>query len=86
MSETITAKMARQMVAENEKRQQIVKELITETNENIRKACKNGERKSILKDKEKWYDDIYIEVHKHFKKLGYKIKMYRDGSGYYLTW
>ena len=86
MSEEITAEMARQMIAENEQRQQIVKRLITKTNKNIRNACKNGERTSILADTEKWYEDIYIEVHEHFRELGYEIKMYRDGSGYYLAW
>lgn len=86
MSEEITAEMARQMVAENEKRNQLIEEFIAETNKNIRYACRNGERKSVMAYRKYRWEEPYKEVLDHFKELGYEIKMYSDGSGYYLTW
>lgn len=82
----LTAEMARKMVAENQKRNQIVEKLIENTNKSIIYACKNGERRCILQNREKWYDDTYTEVNEHFLNLGYEINRYSDGSGYYLTW
>lgn len=81
-----TAEMAREEVAKNEKRNQTIKELINRTEEHIKYACKNGERNAVLHDTEYHWEQPYTEVHTHFKKLGYDIKRYRDGSGYYLTW
>lgn len=86
MSKELTAEMARQLVAKSQKRNNTIQKLIDDTNESIAYACKNGERQSVLHDTTKWYGDIYIEVHEHFKELGYEIKQYRDGSGFYLTW
>ena len=86
MSETITAEMARQMVAENEKRNQLIEEFIADTNKRIRNACKDGERKCGMTYRKYKWEEPYKEVLDHFKELGYEIKIYGDGSGYYLAW
>ena len=80
------ANMAREMVAKNEKRNKIIANLIAETDASILRACENGERNSIIHDKERYWGETYIEVHEHFKNKGFELKRYSDGSGYYLTW
>ena len=81
-----TAEMAREMVAKNNKRKKIINELIERTEKSIRNACNDGERETVLYDSQYNYEEPYIEVHKHFKELGFEIKRYRDDSGYYITW
>lgn len=81
-----TAEMAREIVANNNERNEIIDELIKETEKNIRYACNRGERTTVIKDKKNRWDEPYVEVYEHFKELGFEIRMYRDGSGYYIAW
>lgn len=84
--EILDAKRARELVANNEKRNKLIKEFIAQTNKRIKNACKNGEREAILSYRQYSWEEPYIEVFNYFKDLGYEIKRYHDGSGYYLTW
>lgn len=81
-----TAEMAREMVANNDERNELIKQFIEETEEDIKNACKRGERKSVMKYSRYDWEQPYTEVFEHFKELGFEIKRYRDGSGYYITW
>ncbi len=86
LGDNMDAKMARKMVAEHKGRQDTIHKLIVETNKSVEYACKRGERNAILSDKATNYGERYVEVHEHFRKKGFNIKIYSDGSGYYLTW